>query len=113
MTNRIRIAVYSHFSPDYMGRKAVFHTLEPVEACSRKYASPIAGFGPSPINYSHGPSQLVGYIIAPPGTEAFTDTHGYCQIKTRADIIGLSLAGAVRLAKNQMHGLSWEAATVP
>jgi len=111
LDNKIRIAVYCHVSPDFMGQgETTFHTFKPVEACTQKYTSPIAGFDPSAINYSHGASQLLGYIIAPARTEAFTDRGGYDLIKTPADYVGVRLSAAVRLAQAGQHGLMWQAA---
>jgi len=66
LSDSIRIPVYCHLSSDYLGRKAIFHTLEPLAACARKY-------DPAEASYSHGASELLGHIIAPVNTEVFTD----------------------------------------
>lgn len=111
MSDHIQISVYCHISPDFQGEgPKTFFTLAPVAACEHKYVSPVPGFDPSAIDYSHGASFLLGTITAPAGSKAYTDATGIDRIKIPSDFTSLSLPGAVRLAKGKLHRLTWQPA---
>jgi len=107
----VKIPVHIHVSRDYHESQNMTHyTIAPVSALAHPCESPANGGSLAPINHSRGASELLGYIIAPDGTEAFTVLGGIDVIRMPGDAIGTELCCAMNYAQRKWDGLGWEPA---
>jgi len=106
----VKIPVHIHLSRDYHESQKTHYTIVPVSELTHSYTSQPSGARLAPINCSCDASELLGYIIAPDGTEAFTVLGGMDVVRMPGDAIGTELCCAMDYAQRKWDGLGWEPA---
>jgi len=107
----VRIPVHIHVSRNNCEQENTTHyTITPVGAFAHPHAPLSNGKLIYPRNYSRSESELLGYIVAPDGTEAFTAWGGIDVVRLRGDAVGTELSCAMDYAKHKWDGLAWEPA---